>query len=88
MNTVLKKNPLTININGLEFLKGDFHKTVGNNISISLQATHADAEDKEDKKKSGDYLIYSARHMFKKTIDKYDITMNCVKIGNMKRVTK
>jgi len=88
MDTILKKNPLTININGLEFLKGDFHKTVGNNISISLQATHADAEDKEDKKKSGDYLIYSARHMFKKTIDKYDITMNCVKIGNMKRVTK
>lgn len=88
-DALLKKNPLTININGIEFIKGDFHKTIGQNIDISFQATQNDAKGKhdlEDKKKSGKYLIYSMRHMFKRTVDKYDVTASCVKIGNAKRV--
>ena len=85
MDTILKKNPLTINLNGLEFIKGDAHRTIGNNISIAVQSTHDQADDKVDRKKSGDYLIYSVRHMFKKTVDKYDVVMNCVKIGNLQR---
>ena len=85
MDAILKKNPLTINLNGLEFIKGDAHRTIGNNISIAVQSTHDQADDKVDRKKSGDYLIYSVRHMFKKTVDKYDVVMNCVKIGNLQR---
>ena len=88
MDTMLKKNPLTINLNGLEFIQGDFHKTIGRNIDISFQATQESTEgnpDKEDKKKSGKYLIYSVRHMFKRTVDKYDVSMSCVKISSLRR---
>ncbi len=88
MDAILKKNPFTISLNGLEFIKGDAHRTIGNNILIQVQATHDQADDAIDRKKSGSYLIYSVRHMFKKTVDKYDVSMNCVKIGSLKRVAK
>jgi len=88
MDAILKKNPFTISLNGLEFIKGDAHRTIGNNILIQVQATHDQADDTIDRKKSGSYLIYSVRHMFKKTVDKYDVSMNCVKIGSLKRVAK
>jgi len=88
MDAILKKNPFTISLNGLEFIKGDAHRTIGNNILIQVQATHDQADDGIDRKKSGSYLIYSVRHMFKKTVDKYDVSMNCVKIGSLKRVAK
>lgn len=88
MDAILKKNPFTISLNGLEFIKGDAHRTIGNNILIQVQATHDKADDAIDRKKSGSYLIYSVRHMFKKTVDKYDVSMNCVKIGSLKRVAR
>ena len=88
MDAILKKNPFTISLNGLEFIKGDAHRTIGNNILIQVQATHDKADDTIDRKKSGSYLIYSVRHMFKKTVDKYDVSMNCVKIGSLKRVAR
>ena len=88
MDAILKKNPFTISLNGLEFIKGDAHRTIGNNILIQVQATHDQADDPIDRKKSGSYLIYSVRHMFKKTVDKYDVSMNCVKIGSLKRVAR
>ena len=84
---MLKKNPLTINFDGMELIKGDFHKTVGQNIDIVFQRTQNNNQvDPDDKKKSGKYLIYSVRHMFKKSVDKYDVSAMCVKIGNSKRV--
>jgi len=88
MDAMLKKNPLMINVNGIEFLKGDNNKTIGNNIDVVFMVTHndaADQADKEDKKKSGKYLIYSARHMFKKSVDTYDMSLGLVKIGNLRR---
>lgn len=89
MDAMFKKNPLTINLNGIEFIQGDFHRTIGRNIDISFQASQessAGNPDKEDKKKSGTYLIYSVRHMFSRTVDKYQVSMNCMKIGNLRRV--
>jgi len=84
---MLKKNPLTINFDGMELIKGDFHKTIGQNIDIVFQRTQSNnVADPDDKKKSGKYLIYSVRHMFKKSVDKYDVSAMCVKIGNSKRV--
>ena len=85
MESALKKNPVTFNINGLEFVKGDFHKTIGTNINVSFQETKDSIDKDEDKKKSGKYLIYSVRHMFKKTVDKYDVSMRCIKISNLRK---
>ena len=88
MDAMVKKNPVTINVDGIEFLKGDFNKTIGNNIDVIFLATLNEstlADEVIDKKKSGKYLIYSARHMFKRTVQKYDIAFNLIKIGNLKK---
>ena len=37
-----------------------------------------------DSKKSGDYIIKSARHIFKR--ERYDITVTGVKMGNLRRI--
>lgn len=87
MDAMVKKNPVTINVDGIEFIKGDFNKTIGNNIDVIFLATlneSTSADEVIDKKKSGKYLIYSARHMFKRTVQKYDIAFNLIKIGNLK----
>lgn len=86
MDSIFKKNPVTITVDGIEFLKGDFSKTVGSNIDVQFLATLNESTapgEILDKKKSGKYTIYSARHMFKKTVQKYDIALNLIKIGNL-----
>ena len=88
LQTMLTKNPLSINVNGIEFIKGDRHKTIGNNIYIMFMTSLAQGNGEaspDDKKKSGKYLIYSMRHMFKKSVDKYEVSATCVKIGSLKK---
>lgn len=86
MNNAMKKNPLTIIVDGLDFIDGASHATIGNNLRVEFLVSNPEpgkSEDQIDAKKSGDYLIYSARHMFKK--ETYDLALTCVKIGNYKR---
>lgn len=86
MDNVLKKNPMTIVVPGVDFIDGDKHSTIGNNIRVEFQSTNPDphkSTKRIDTKKSGDYLIYQARHMFKKEI--YEVALTCVKIGNYRR---
>ena len=86
MDNVLKKNPLTMVIDGVDFIDGDKHSTIGNNLRAEFLSSDPElgaGERKIDAKKSGDYLIYAARHMFKK--EQYDLSLTCVKIGNYKR---
>lgn len=85
---MLKKNPLTINVDGIEFIKGDFHKTIGRNIEVVFMNSQPETDegaDSRDKKKSGKYMIYSIRHMFKMSTDMYDVSATCIKIGNLRR---
>ena len=85
---MLTKNPLSIVVNGIEFIKGDRHKTIGNNIDIVFMTSLAQGNSEasaDDKKKSGKYLIYSMRHMFKRSVDKYEVSATCVKIGSLKK---
>jgi hypothetical protein len=86
MDNVLKKNPMTIVVPGVDFIDGDKHSTIGNNIRVEFQNTKPDVkagEKRIDTKKSGNYLIYQTRHMFKKEI--YEVALTCVKIGNYRR---
>jgi hypothetical protein len=86
MDNVLKKNPMTIVVPGVDFIDGDKHSTIGNNIRVEFQNTKPDVKPGEkriDTKKSGDYLIYQTRHMFKK--ETYEVALTCVKIGNYRR---
>lgn len=86
MDNALKKNPLTIIVDGVDFIDGTSHATIGNNLRVEFLVSNPEpgkGEDQIDAKKSGDYLIYSTRHMFKK--ETYDLALTCVKIGNYKR---
>ena len=61
------------------------HFTIGNNIDIQFLAPLIDDEtNRIDTKRSGKYLIYSAKHVFKK--EKYDLIMTGIKMGNPVRI--
>jgi len=84
IHNILMKTPLTITISGNHFLQGDGHYTIGNNLQIEFLNSFTNTEasvDKLDRNKSGSYLIYATRHMFKK--EKYDMVMTGVKLANM-----
>ena len=82
MMDFLKKSPMNIVIDGADFINGDQNSTLGKSLRISF-LTSGDPSKNEiklDSKKSGDYIIYATRHMFKK--EKYDISLSCVKLAN------
>ena len=86
MDNVIKQGSLTMTINGEDFIDGDKHSTIGNNLRCEFLRSIPETErgdEKIDPKKSGDYLIYAAKHLFKR--EKYDLVLNCVKIGNYRR---
>lgn len=85
MNEIMKKNPLVITVDGLDYIDGDKHSTIGNNIKIDFLRTMEEDGSGEylDPKLSGDYLIYAARHMFKR--EEYNVAMTCVKMGNYRQ---
>jgi len=84
MHNILQKSPLTIVVDGLEFIATPGHHTIGNNMTVEFlrsQVSHTPNDDYLDKKKSGNYLIYATKHMFKK--EKYEVQLTGVKLANM-----
>ena len=78
----LVKSPITIRIDGAGFIQGGKHYTTGNIARILFLANRPMSlgDVKLDLKKSGDYLIYSAKHSFAGT--RYNIHLTCVKLTN------
>ena len=76
---------MTMVVAGLDFIDGDKHSTIGNNIRVEVLVSSNPennvGEPLTDKKKSGDYLIFAAHHMFKRGI-RYDLKLSCVKLAN------
>ena len=63
----ITKSPITITVRGREFLTGDANYTIGKTIRIRFLDTNTVIENKVaklDLKKSGDYIIMSAKHVF------------------------
>jgi len=83
MDNLLKKSVLSIVVPGLDFIDGDKHSTISNQIRVEFQNSDPFFGKDLDKKKSGNYLIYGVRHQFKK--EKYDAILTLVKMGNMRR---
>jgi len=85
MDNMIKKNPLSMLTDGIDFLDGDKHHTIGNNIRVEFESSKPDRDGEKsiDAKKSGDYLIFATRHMFKQ--ERYDVALTCIKLGNYKR---
>jgi|DEB0MinimDraft_10_1074344.scaffolds.fasta_scaffold10185_3 hypothetical protein len=76
----LLKAPITVRIDGAGFIQDESHYTTGNIIRILFTANRptGDGTIKLDLKKSGDYLIYGAKHSFGHT--RYNIHLKCVKL--------
>lgn len=85
MERFLAKAPMTMVVAGVDFIDGDKHSTIGNNVRVQVLVSsnpeNNTAEPLIDKKKSGDYLIFAAHHMFKRGI-RYDLKLSCVKLAN------
>lgn len=78
----LVKDPITIIVPCKNFIYGGDHLTIGRIIKIkflSSRITEAGVRPIKDKTKSGEYMIYSARHMIKR--QKYNIVLTCVKLA-------
>lgn len=85
MDNIMKRSSLEMIVSGIDFLDGDKHSTIGNNIAVEFTKSSADrnrASSQVDTRRSGNYTILAARHMFKK--ERYDIALSCVKLGNLR----
>ena len=81
-----KTGALTMVVDGLDFIDGDKHSTIGNNLRVEFLTTDPDVDrgkSRLDPKKSGDYLVYSSRHMFTK--EGHNVSLMLIKIGNYRR---
>ena len=85
MDNILKRAPLTMVVDGTNFIDGNKHSTIGTNIAVEFTKSSADRDTSApqvDTRRSGNYLIFACRHMFKK--EKYEVSLSCVKMGNLK----
>ena len=89
LKTFLSKNVITIQVDGRPFAKGPDSKlkknqnTIGRIVKILFYESNPDEENivKVDRKKSGDYLIFSSRHTF--SINLYNVSLTCVKLSSL-----
>ncbi len=81
LKSFLTKTPITIIIDGRGFISGDYHRTIGNTVRVLFLANRPNnSEVKVDTKKSGDYIIYAAKHTL--AAEKYQLSLQCVKISS------
>jgi len=83
MDSLLKKQPMTMTVNGMDFLLKEGNNTIGNKLSVKFLRNINDEGanmDKFDAKKSGDFLVFAAKHSFRK--EAYTITFTNVKLSN------
>ena len=88
LKNFMTKNPLIIQVRGEDFLTGEEVRegvnnyTIGNVIRILFKDNSADDPDSPrfDRKKSGDYIIYAARHVIK--AERYDVSLLCAKLAS------
>lgn len=80
----LSKTPLSITVKGREFLTGDNNYTLGKTIRIIFLDTDPSEDTSaasKDLKKSGDYLIVGAKHVF--TQQKVTSELLCGKVASL-----
>lgn len=86
LKNFMTKSPVSMQMRGIHFIDGSpgrEHLTIGNTIRVLIpqSTTVVDNSNAEfDKRKSGDYIIYAARHMFSK--ERYDVKLLCTKLAS------
>lgn len=89
LKNFLLKSSIDITVPGINFLTSERHMTTGNTIAIeALKNYIPDGTDNNviDKKKSGNYIIYAARHTF--SGPRYEVTLTCGKLSNVSGSTR
>jgi hypothetical protein len=85
LDKLMKKVPMIIEVPGIDFLDGDKHSTIGCTIRLEFPISVPNisaSTPQTDIKKSGDYMIFAARHKFKP--GQYDLSLSCLKLANYK----
>jgi len=80
VRNLLGKSALEIEVPGLHMMPQDGNKTLGRILSVVSIADTEQYEDIFDRKRTGDYMIYAARHTF--TPNNYSVGLSLVKIAN------
>jgi len=85
LKSFLSKAPIQITVKGREFLTADENYTIGKVIRILFVDTVSSSTNQTklsfDSKKSGDYVICAARHVFDD--ENYNTTLLCGKLGSL-----
>ena len=84
LKSFLSKSPIQITVRGREFLTGDENYTIGKVIRILFIDNESSSQGSDilkfDTKKSGDYVICSAKHAFESF---YTTTLLCGRLGSL-----
>ena len=89
LHNMIRKSSISIRVPGIMYMTG-FNASIGrqvdfiypaNNTNANSQSSASD-EEQLDKKRSGTYVIYTARHHFNQS--QHNVDMSCVKLGNRK----
>jgi len=88
LSAMLKKNSINISVPGSMFLY-EKNRSIGAQIDFFyhttdtqlLDAGEVSEDDIRDKKRSGKYVVYAARHSF--TLTSHDVELSAVKLGNL-----
>ena len=86
MKDILIKAPLTIVVNGFDFISGEANLTIGRKIDVEFLSSdtgvHPLYGERRNKKLSGSYLIYGSNHMFNRDNETHQVKLSLVKLGN------
>jgi hypothetical protein len=87
MRNFLHKSSIDINVAGQNFLYKDICKSIGTVITLDFKNTREvnPGEQHRDVKRSGEYMIYAARHVF--SGQKYNVNLSCVKLANERSIS-
>jgi len=89
LHNMIRKSSISMRVPGIMYMTG-FNASIGrqvdfiypaNNTNANSQSSASD-EEQLDKKRSGTYVIYTARHHFNQS--QHNVDMSCVKLGNRK----
>ena len=87
MRNFVHKSSIDINVAGQNFLYKDICKSIGTVITLDFKNTREvnPGEQHRDVKRSGEYMIYAARHVF--SGQKYNVNLSCVKLANERPIS-
>ena len=90
LKNFVQKSSLEITVPGINFLTSENHITTGNIIEIEVLKNYVpegSTTDLIDKKKSGNYLIFAARHNFSRG-QRYEVNLSMGKLSNLNGSTR